>query len=75
MKTINDTDVKTLDYILLQASSLAQLTRATNQLTRDTCVGFLIFLKFTLLPSTNLDECIKEMLVHCFCIEKYDTKD
>ncbi|CAF4649449.1 unnamed protein product [Rotaria socialis] len=38
MKKINNSQIITSDNFLLQASSLAQLTQATNQLTRSTCL-------------------------------------
>ena len=66
--------ITTSNSIKLQASSLAQLTQATNQLTRATLVRKIRFLlkHFTYI---SLDKCIGEMLsiICCFTIDcNYD---
>jgi hypothetical protein len=45
IKFISDLAITTVNSIKLQASTLAQLTQATNQLTRTTLVRFSFLLK------------------------------
>jgi hypothetical protein len=65
--------IMTANSIKLQSSSLAQLTKATNQLTRNSLVNFNLVFFFFLedLLLIEIDDCIREMLsiIGCFTFD------
>ena len=70
MKATNDLAITTnIDSIKLQATSLAQLTQATNELSRKACVITLTFVKLHPI-SFSLDTRFDEMLPTCCCTQR-----
>ena len=72
----NDSAITTADSIKLQASSLAQLTQATNQLTRTTLVRFIsiVVIAYSVLyfvRSLHRNDVINYRLLYNQCQEKF----